>query len=878
MGVLFFKHFNLLYLSADWIFSHLQVNYEPDPSWNESVQTEDYDLAWIPTNSPGSTTSPTRHLPLPGISTTTAESGQRRTSTDPLHPITTTQSVEVLSHSETAHGSTSTQPPGGPLPPGVKGRGDSSRKAPFYSTTTTTATFVSTSTAPFYSSAKTHRVLGGISPDDGVSPTSSFASSETDGGKSVISNSITTTTLKFRISDMSSTTTASAFDQADTNRGRAQPINEDTTPELAGLPEIQAWTSQPSASGEADSRRPTTSSVPSFSASTASVWLSGVLLQTTQPLLNGERPSVFPSSSSSSPLCDTADPNAAPSSCLHDLPSSSWPVLSASASESQHAASAQFSSKGPASPSNPTLPSSTLPHLPQPSLPLSDWETHSVFPGVGFDDHGRDGELLSGSSPVSSGDQSVFSDTPPLRTVPDPTGTSVASDFSWDPSLSTASLSINPTLQSSVFLNGDFTLSGAAPGSSHTFSTGFEDTSYATGSTIESFFPEVSGDGFPLASDVDALCGCSLEPSASTSWMHVSPHSPLPSSAWDSAPIELSSSVSFPSSSGVGVDDLLHSLSSGGSDGPSLGQTLLSYSAISPLSSTSRSLLAEATHSDLPVSVAATAPSVRDPSFSASDGNSARHTAPTASPSPPTSAQVLDASSSASGSALFPDSQEDGDQEWDRVQSSAYEESTLPSATEVANTVSPSTTSDQSGQTPDDLDDRSSAFYFESESGSAITSEIEGTVTPAVPVVTSALPWSVGREEESGSGQGDGLYDNETSSDFSISESTDRESEEEEPVEGKKKTHLLKAPGSGRNLHTQTMTNLPSKLLFLYTCTLFFMFVTERMLQFPFISIFIIWSSFSIILLFLTAFSSEGLELFPLVCMSISEQNARLVN
>lgn len=147
---------------------------------------------------------------------------------------------------------------------------------------------------------------------------------------------------------------------------------------------------------------------------------------------------------------------------------------------------------------------------------------------------------------------------------------------------------------------------------------------------------------------------------------------------------------------------------------------------------------------------------------------------------------MLDTSSSASGSALFPDSQEDVDQEWDRVQSSAFEESALPYSTKVTNTVSPSSTSDQSGQTSDDLDERSSAFYFESESGSAITSELGGTATPAVPVVTSASPWSLGGEEESGSGQGESLYDNETSSDFSISEHMDRESEEEEPVEGKK--------------------------------------------------------------------------------------------
>lgn len=84
------------------------------------------------------------------------------------------------------------------------------------------------------------------------------------------------------------------------------------------------------------------------------------------------------------------------------------------------------------------------------------------------------------------------------------------------------------------------------------------------------------------------------------------------------------------------------------------------------------------------------------------------------------------------------------------------------------------------------MDEHSSAFYFESESGSAVTSEVGDTATPTFPAVTSASPLSLGGEEESGSGQGEGLYDNETSSDFSIPERTERESEEEEPVAGKK--------------------------------------------------------------------------------------------
>ncbi|XP_032378771.1 receptor-type tyrosine-protein phosphatase zeta isoform X3 [Etheostoma spectabile] len=784
-------------------------NYEPNLAWNEPVQTEDYDRAWVPTSSPRTTTSTTTGsplLPLPGIRTTTAESVRRKTTTDSVSPVRSTQPGQVLSHSEeTARRSTSTRPPEVALQPDTKGDPRLGGTAPFYSTTTTTKeTFIPTT--PLYPNVKTHGLPGVLSPndsselakDDVSSATPTLTSAKTKGGKSISSHGTVTTTLR---SHSSTTTTSSSFVYAENGRGLARPIYEDATTDgdvsagPGGLPEMQTSTPQPSFSGKVVPRRPTSPSVPHFSSTTTSVRLSGVLLQTTQPMSTGERPFVLPStstssSSSSSPLCDTADP----SICLHDPPSSSRPVLSASALDSQHALTASRSSKDQASPSTPTLPASTLPHVPHPSNPLSGLDP--VFPGVGFNDNDSDGDgdLLSGSSSlsVSSGDPSVFSDTPPLKTVPDPSSTTAhaaaePSESSWDPSLSTVSLSLNPTLQPSVVLS-DFTFSSTTPGLSRSFSLGFEDARYATGNTIESFLPEVSGDGFSLASDVDPLCGCSLEPSASSSWLHASPHVPLPSSAWNSASLELYSSVGFPSASGVVTDDLPPSLSVAVSDGLSLDQPLLPHSAVSPSSSSSHSFLLRVTHSDLPVSVAATASGARDPWFSASDRTPALQTfahpsSPTASPFTPTpEGQALDISSSASGSALFPDSQEGVDQEWDRVQTSASGESVFTYSPNVANAVPPSPTS-ESGQAPDDLEGRTSAFYFESESGSAIASEVGGTATPATPAVTSASPWSLGGgEEESGSGQGDSLYDNETSSDFSISERTERESETEEPV------------------------------------------------------------------------------------------------
>ncbi|XP_049430151.1 receptor-type tyrosine-protein phosphatase zeta isoform X3 [Epinephelus fuscoguttatus] len=460
-------------------------NYDPDLSWNEPVQTEDYDLAWIPTNSPKTTTPASPLLPLPGIKTTTEESGLRKTTTDPVPLVRSTHTGQVQSHSEeTVHRSSSTRPPEVTLQPKTRGDADFSGNAPFYSTATTNEGFISTSSTPVYSNAKTDGAPGGISPDSednfdktkgGVSTTAPTSNSaETKGGKSISSYSPTTTTLRSRTSDMSSTTTSSSFIQAEVDQGLGRPLNKDTTDggvsaAPGGLPEIQTSTTQPSSSGEAVQRRPTTPSMPRFSSTTTSVRLSGVLLQTTQPLSN------------------------------------------------------------------------------------------------------------------------------------------------------------------------------------------------------------------------------------------------------------------------------------------------------------------------------ATASAAMDPWFSASDRTSTLQTSvlpnsPTASPfTPSPEGHALDTSSSASGSALFPDSQEGIDQEWDRVQTSASGESAFPYSTKVTNVVPPSTTS-ESGQSPDDLDERSSAFYFESESGSAMTSEVGSTATPTIPTVTSASPWSLGGEEESGSGQGESLYDNETSSDFSISERTERESEEEEPV------------------------------------------------------------------------------------------------
>ncbi|XP_029378518.1 receptor-type tyrosine-protein phosphatase zeta isoform X2 [Echeneis naucrates] len=437
-----------------------EEDYEPNPSWNESFQTEDYGPAWIPTDLPTTTTSGSPLLPLPDIRTTTEEWNERETRTDPAPPVRSAQSIQVLGLSEEpGRHSTTTRPPEASMSPETREDADFSGNAPFYSTKSTT-TEEPTSSTPLYSSTKTDDVPGHIGPEGATMPT--FTSTNTNGNEGVSSYSTTESTIRSQAEDVSSTTESiNGVIQAETDRGLALPIDEDT-----GLPEIQTSTSEPSSWSEVVPRSPTSPSMPHFS-STASIRLSGVLLQTTKPVSN--------------------------------------------------------------------------------------------------------------------------------------------------------------------------------------------------------------------------------------------------------------------------------------------------------------------------------ASGVRESWFLASDGNSALHTS--ATPSSPAASpftltpevQVSDTSSSASGSALFPDSQEGVDQEWDRAQTSASGESILPYSTKISNTVPPFMTS-ASGQTPDDLDERSSSFYFESESGSASPSEGGSTAAPVTPALTSASPWQLGVEEESGSGQGESLYDNETSSDFSISERMERESEEEDQV------------------------------------------------------------------------------------------------
>uniref|UniRef100_A0A3P8UKQ3 protein-tyrosine-phosphatase n=1 Tax=Cynoglossus semilaevis TaxID=244447 RepID=A0A3P8UKQ3_CYNSE len=173
---------------------------------------------------------------------------------------------------------------------------------------------ITTTTAAAFTSARTKSGL--------TSTTRTFTTAKPKGF-SVSSNTLTTTTDSSHLFDLSRTTTPAVV------TARTDDRPEDVRPE-GGLSEIPSETSSPSSSRE---------TVTQFSTSSTSthVQLSAVLLQTSKSMSNGESPSTPPSSSSSSftssPLCDTVDPP----TCLTDPLSSPWPVLSASALDTQHA-------------------------------------------------------------------------------------------------------------------------------------------------------------------------------------------------------------------------------------------------------------------------------------------------------------------------------------------------------------------------------------------------------------------------------------------------------------------------------------------------------------------------------------------------------------
>ncbi|XP_049578282.1 receptor-type tyrosine-protein phosphatase zeta isoform X3 [Syngnathus scovelli] len=277
------------------------------------------------------------------------------------------------------------------------------------------------------------------------------------------------------------------------------------------------------------------------------------------------------------------------------------------------------------------------------------------------------------------------------------------------------SLSLSPALQPSVLFSSNPPLPAATPGLMPSF---VEFLGYGTESTPDPFPPEMGDGGFS-----DTICGCSLEPSVS--WPHTSPLAPLGTSTL-----------------GLGADLLMSSLGGSSFSGAASSGPVLLLSPSSPAPS-----FLPATHSARPVSVAA---------LTTEPASSAR---PPSVPTPPASA----------GPGV---SESDVDQERDGIPPSASGESALPRSTD------PPSATLGSGQTHGDLDDVSSAFFFDGESGSAAGSGRASAASPSVIAVPAPI-----FPEDSGSGQAENPLDGDGSSDFSIPERTQSESEkEEEPV------------------------------------------------------------------------------------------------
>ncbi|XP_039882654.1 receptor-type tyrosine-protein phosphatase zeta isoform X4 [Simochromis diagramma] len=290
-----------------------EVKYDLDLTWDGIGQTKDYDLDWSATNLQRTTTSESPFLLLPTIRTTTVELGHRKVTKDPVPPLRSTQSGQVLSNSEEMQQhSTSMWSPEMTLPPETKGRANFNANALFNLTKTTKENSLYTTTAPLHRTIKIDGVHGGITLNGkgkikgGISTTAptvttskadyinrglsqqdysgkvttttpTITSAKTKEGN-VSQSGNTATNVMSHISNVSSTTSSStSFIQTKTDPRLARPTNKDNTTDRSlstkprGIPEIQTESS---------------TSKPSSSPTKTSVQLSRILVQTTKPLSN----------------------------------------------------------------------------------------------------------------------------------------------------------------------------------------------------------------------------------------------------------------------------------------------------------------------------------------------------------------------------------------------------------------------------------------------------------------------------------------------------------------------------------------------------------------------------------------------------------------
>ncbi|XP_041964990.1 receptor-type tyrosine-protein phosphatase zeta isoform X2 [Alosa sapidissima] len=469
-----------------------------------------------------------------------------------------------------------------------------------------------------------------------------------------------------------------------------------------------------------------------------------VPLRSTQPVFNGESPApALPS------LCGPS----APSPCLHASPvsapppPSTVPVLSKSppSQELLHDLSVLLS-RDATVPSTSTTAHPLLPSNPSPppsSPPVSLGSTGLISSCSCGDDRGGAvkegddvcGEAMSlGSSTLLLGVPPVtYHETLPLHTSLDPSAVGAqwpdSDRLSLLPSspLATAfALSSLTSLQPSLPLSSD----SLAEAASLSGSLGDSMAEWADSSVLALHAPS----GSPLhASSLFQLLS-SLPAGGDSSGP------PLYSSTSLLEP----SSLSFSSASGAEPQLLSLSTAAPLCGSQACSDPLVSVAATSPVYS----------QTPPPLGASSTPPTPSAPLPPASPSQALGPGAPLATEGP--------LESSASGWAPV-------DQEWERGQASASasgEESTLPYPFPSA-PPSPASAHEE----PDDSDDgHSSSFYFENES----------VTESAITTVMSGQAWAAGvGDEESGSGQ-ESLTDSETSSDFSIPERIERDSEEEE--------------------------------------------------------------------------------------------------
>ncbi|XP_030621200.1 receptor-type tyrosine-protein phosphatase zeta [Chanos chanos] len=492
----------------------------------------------------------------------------------------------------------------------------------------------------------------------------------------------------------------------------------------------------------------TTPSVP-FPATTAAAY-SVVFSQTTQPLYNGESaPSVHS-------ICDASSP------CFSLHASSLLPPLSSSMvllSESLLV----IPDRDILCSEAPLVSGGVLSSAPAPSFPFLSF-SRSVSPSEmepilsGDYVNNDDGDVLMFGS--ASGDPRR-TDTLPSQTLPHSSDTELSLWNLPDSSqpLGSSVSSFNPlaSLQPSVPLFSGYPMATAMPDFTASLSGSVEDSGLLK-EWVDSSLLVVS-----LSQDGGTSCTSSLRPTSSHvsggHSVHASPIFLLPSSASALPPCgggQLLGSL-------FSLVDLHSSLLSSNGGTPLYTEADSKLRAgdflSSPLSSTEPS-------SDQLISVAATADGViHSPNSELLQGASSALEPPTLSPTTSTewgSTPLLSADgqldSSASGWAV--------DQDWG-FSSASGEGNTVPYTPTAGLTPSPSEEMYEASE------ERSSSFYFENENGiGGIGTETKNTV------LTPGPPWTFeGGDEESGSGEN--LTDNETSSDFSIPERTERDSEEE---------------------------------------------------------------------------------------------------